>query len=350
MSSAKMFLDFAIVFSLRTSALAGSTTALLSVSIQSDDDYLALRNCAATCVVDLPAAIGCKPAGGFYVTYYNSCFCNEGFIPLATSYLGSCISSACSGGGVDYPAAVTVYEDYCITAGYPMNNVAQPTAAPSVVPSTVTAANGQASTVLFTVTPTGTTETQTLGSTPAAITLSTKSIESSSSHGTSVNTQRTAPKSLDIGPIIGGAVGGVLIIGIAATIITWMILREKRKRRAMETSVATTGPTFYPAPSQTSAPMRPKLQEGLISTGSPSRRSSVAPTPVPARVPVPRPADAAGGMIPLSPATLHARRNSTPGPPGYNEHHTRDMPEFMQPVQEMQGAGGLGAGHWEMQG
>ena len=76
-----------------------------------------------------------------------------------------------------------------------MNNVAQPTAAPSVVPSTVTAANGQASTVLFTVTPTGTTETQTLGSTPAAITLSTKSIGPSESQGTSVNTQTTALKS-----------------------------------------------------------------------------------------------------------------------------------------------------------
>jgi hypothetical protein len=129
-----------------------------------------------------------------------------------------------------------------------------------------------------------------------------------------------------------------------------MILREKRKRRAMKMSGATTGPTFYPAPSQTSAPMRLKLQEGLISTDSPSPRPSVAPTPVPTRVPVPRPADAAGGMIPLSPATLHAMRNSIPGPPGYNEHHNREMPEFMQPMQEMQGAGGLGAGYWEMQG
>jgi hypothetical protein len=141
MSSAKMFLNFAILFSLSNSALAVSTTALLAVSIQSDDDYLALRNCAANCVVDLPAAIGCLNAGGLYGKYYNSCFCNEGFISLATSYLGSYISSACSGGGVDYPAAVTVYEDYCITAGYPMNNVAQPTVAASVVPSTVTAAN-----------------------------------------------------------------------------------------------------------------------------------------------------------------------------------------------------------------
>jgi hypothetical protein len=115
-------------------------------------------------------------------------------------------------------------------------------------------------------------------------------------------------------------------------------------------SVTATGPTFYPAPSQTSAPMRPKLQEGLISTGSLSPRPSVGPTPVPTRVPAPRPADAAAGMITLSPATLHARRNSTPGPPGYNEHHSREMPEFMQPVQEMQGVGGLGAGNWEIQG
>ena len=345
-----MFLNFVILFSLSTSALAVSTTPLLSVSIESDDDYLALRNCAADCVTDLPSAIGCEDVGGLYVKYYNTCFCNEGFIPLATSFLGSCISSACSGGGVDYPAAVTAYEDYCITAGYPMNNVAQPTAAPSVVSSTVTAANGQASTVLFTVTPTGTTETQTLVSTPTAITLSTVLIGPTGSQSTSVNTETTTSKRLDIGPIVGGAVGGVLIIGIAATIITWMILREKRKRRAMEMSVQTTGPTFYPAPSQPSGTVRQKLQEGLISRGSPSPRPSVAPTPVPTQVSMPKPTAPAAGMIPLSPATLPSRRNSTPGLPRYNEYDSREISEFMEPVPEMQGAGGLEAGHWEMQG
>jgi uncharacterized protein (DUF2062 family) len=342
-----MFLNFVILLSLSTSALAASTTSLLSVSIENDSDYLALRNCAADCVYLLPGAIGCGNAGGF--KYYNSCFCNEGFIPLATSFLGSCISSSCDGGAVDYPAAVTVYEDYCITAGYPMNNVAQPTAAPSVVSSTVTAANGQASTVLFTVTPTGTTETQTLVITPTAITLSTVSI-GPRSQSTSVNTETTTSKSLDIGPIVGGAVGGVLIIGIAATIITWMILREKRKRRAVEMSVPTTGPTFYPAPSQPLGTVRPKLQEGLISRGSPSPRPSVAPTPVPTRVPVPKPTDPAAGTIPLSPTASPSRRNPTPGPPGYNEYDSREISEFMEPVPEMQGAGGREAGHWEMQG
>jgi len=47
---------------------------------------------------------------------------------------------------------------------------------------------------------------------------------------------------------------------------------------------------------------------------------------------------------------LPSRRNSTPGLPGYNEYDSREISEFMEPVPEMQGAGGLEAGHWEMQG
>ena len=76
----------------------------------------------------------------------------------------------------------------------------------------------------------------------------------------------------------------------------------------------------------------------------------MTPTPVPTQVSMPKPTAPAAGMIPLSPATLPSRRNSTPGLPRYNEYDSREISEFMEPVPEMQGAGGLEAGHWEMQG
>jgi hypothetical protein len=347
-----MFIDFVILLSLSRLALADSVTTLLTVSIQKANDFLALRTCAASCVEGLPGAIGCLIGsyGNGDGDYYNTCFCNSGFIPQATSYLGSCISSACSDGGIDYPAAVTVYEGYCITAGYPMGNVAQPTAAPSVVSSTVTAANGQASTVLFIVTPTGTTETQTLVGTPVVVTLSTVSLGSPSSQSTPANTSTTTSKNSEISTIVGGAVGGVLILGIAATVITWMILREQRKRRAIGMNVPPTGPIFSPTSNKPSAPMRSKPEEGLISRGLPSPRPFVAASPVPARTPVPKPADPTAGLIPSSPTPLPSRLNSIAGPPGYNEHAGREISEFVEPVPEMQGVGSHEVGHWEMQG
>lgn len=54
---------------------------------------------------------------------------------------------------------------------------------------------------------------------------------SSASQTTSTNAATASTtKSIDLGPIIGGAVGGVLILGVAAIIITYLILREKRKQ------------------------------------------------------------------------------------------------------------------------
>ena len=358
----QMFLGFAIVLSLSGSALAVTTTTLPTVSIANDLDFIALRTCAAGCIYNiygqgtyLPGFIGCAHQDdGYSVNFYNTCFCNAGYIPQATSFLGSCISSACSD-GIDVPAAITVWENYCTTAGYPMNNVAEPTTIPdiSVVSSTVTAANGQASTILVTVTPTtGTTETQTLVGASTVITFSTVSLGPSDSQSTSANTETTPSKNLNLGPIIGGAIGGVLILGISAAIITWMILREKRKHRATKLTAPPTGPTFFPASGPPSGRTRSKPQEGLISRFSLATVPFVepAPAPLPARVPVSMPADPRIGLIPLSSTSLPARPNFSPGPPGYSEHDGREVPEFVETIPEMQGIGRNGLGQWEMQG
>jgi len=45
---------------LSTSALAISTTSLLSVSIESEDDYVVLRTCAADCVANFPGQLGVR--------------------------------------------------------------------------------------------------------------------------------------------------------------------------------------------------------------------------------------------------------------------------------------------------
>jgi hypothetical protein len=359
----QMFLSFAIVLSLSRSALAITTATLQTVSITNDLDYIALRTCAAYCIYYnyvysgeyIPKFLGCAHQDdSIYIEFYNTCFCNTDYIPQATSFLGSCISSACSD-GIDVPAAITVWENYCTTAGYPMNNVAEPTTIPdiSVVSSTVTAANGQASTILVTVTPTaGTTETQTLVGASTVITFSTVSLGPSESQSTSANTETTPSKNSNLGPIIGGAIGGALILGISATIITWMILCEKRKRRAMKMTAPPTGPTFFPASGPPSGRTRSKPQEGLISRISPATIPFVEPAaaPLPAPVSVSMPADPRIGLIPLSSTSLPARPNFSPGPPGYSEHDGREVPEFVETIPEMQGIGRNGLGQWEMQG
>jgi hypothetical protein len=236
-----------------------------------------------------------------------------------------------------------------------LNNVAEPTTIPdiSVVSSMVTAANGQASAILATVTPTaGTTETQTLVGASTVITFSTVSLGPSDSQSTSANTEAMPSKNSNLGPIIGGAIGGALILGISATIITWMILCEKRKRRAMNMTAPPTGPTFFPASGQPSGRTRSKPQEGLISRISPATIPFVEPAaaPLPTRVSMSMPADPRIGLIPLSPTSLPARSTLSPGPPGYSEHDGREVPEFMETIPEMQGVGRNGLGQWEMQG
>jgi hypothetical protein len=55
-------------------------------------------------------------------------------------------------------------------------------------------------------------------------------------------------------------------------------------------------------------------------------------------------------LIPLSPTSLPARSNLSPGPPGYSEHDGREIPEFVETIPEMQGVGRNGLGQWEIQG
>lgn len=165
-----------LIFLLSTSLLSlavSQTTA--TVSIYNDSTFKAQRLCALECILCnygtygqhdcLASTLSCSSP------LENECYCRSDLQSAAISYIASCVSSACSNTN-DVATAVGIYTQYCETADQTsafippsttravMTTLATTskgtTATPliSVVSSTVTAVNGQPSTILFTVAPT----------------------------------------------------------------------------------------------------------------------------------------------------------------------------------------------------
>ena len=137
-----------------------------TVSIYNNTAFTDQRRCAIDCVLCgggtydcLGSTLSCNSP------LLNSCYCRSDLQAAAVSYIASCVNSACSN-TIDVANAVGVYTSYCATADQTSSVIAATTSRPpttlvtetgslvSVVSSTITAANGQPSTVLFTVTPT----------------------------------------------------------------------------------------------------------------------------------------------------------------------------------------------------
>lgn len=95
-----------------------------TVSIKSVADYLVARSCVQGCLwtgeSEILYEIGCPSP------YYNQCYCNLDQASSATSFLSSCIPTSCSDNGPDVATAVSLYMNYCSSAGYPFqgSNVA----------------------------------------------------------------------------------------------------------------------------------------------------------------------------------------------------------------------------------
>lgn len=100
---------------------------------------------AAPCLDDyLGNAIGCvsgQECQGARDGAPNSCYCRADLQSVAESYLTSCVSNACAVGNssIDISSAVSIYEYYCSSKGFPA----------AVVATTTTPAGVQATTTVY---------------------------------------------------------------------------------------------------------------------------------------------------------------------------------------------------------
>jgi hypothetical protein len=173
MKSSSPFLLLLLSYFLHINHALSQSTA--TVSIYNGAAFTAQRLCALECILCgygtygqhdcLAAALDCSSP------LQNSCYCRADLQPAAISYVASCVSSACSN-TLDVNSAVGIYTQYCATAvqtstfvfasatqatttsGGASSRILATGASVSIVLSTITAANGQHSTTLVTVTPT----------------------------------------------------------------------------------------------------------------------------------------------------------------------------------------------------
>jgi hypothetical protein len=128
-----------------------ATTAgpLAPISIHSLQAYSTARPCAAGCLVfngiwqcgvnggyhDLGKDLGCN------CSPVNGCWCSTGLQSSATSYISSCVSSACSKVGNvdgDIKSMLDLYGNYCATANVEVSSVPAQTAATTTTPGVAT--------------------------------------------------------------------------------------------------------------------------------------------------------------------------------------------------------------------
>lgn len=88
-----------------------------TVSIKTAAGYLVAQTCVKDCLwngdTNIEWSIGCERP------YYNQCYCNLDQASFATSLLSSCVPMSCSSDGPNVATAVSLYMNYCYSAGYP---------------------------------------------------------------------------------------------------------------------------------------------------------------------------------------------------------------------------------------
>lgn len=150
--------------------------------------------------------------------------CRNDLWSIASSFFTTCISTRCGTTVTnDLASALSLYNGYCHIDGTTLQNDILPQSTAVVAKTTTQVSHptlkAASSAVASTLAPLTTSNFQTT-STPNPQSTSTL---------TSANTE--TPGQSKVGPIVGGAVAGVVAIGIVAIIITMLILRERRRRR-----------------------------------------------------------------------------------------------------------------------
>jgi hypothetical protein len=139
----KPFFLLSLAFLLRETQANTSTQTITNVPA-----FQNLDACAQSCfqykgggctwgIMD-STVLGCAKQECFSELAVNDCYCRTDKQSVATAYLSSCISKACTVGDpmVDVSSGVGIYEGYCTSLGY------QAAAAPANVEATTTAATG----------------------------------------------------------------------------------------------------------------------------------------------------------------------------------------------------------------
>ncbi|KAH8787221.1 hypothetical protein BGZ57DRAFT_880171 [Hyaloscypha finlandica] len=173
----------------------------------------------------LPAALGCYQYQ--QPTVYNGCYCTSAVASKASSAISVYVSALCAG-TAQIPDAISIYKDYCTSAGYPSTTNANVKATQTTtnIPGITVVTNNVvytvtvgSSTYLFTAPGVG---VQTLTSSPSQA--------SSSSGGGNGAGAGGGRKRAKTGAIVGGVIGGLLFLGALGAICVVCIRRMKRKK------------------------------------------------------------------------------------------------------------------------
>lgn len=105
-------------------------------TIESVPAYSLQRVCVQNCVgtdlgFGLPANIGCPADSCCPETYLGACACRTDLQPSAFSYLTQYVNQQCSSNPSDLSSAISLYDSYCVSNGFPLVTAISTTAATS---------------------------------------------------------------------------------------------------------------------------------------------------------------------------------------------------------------------------
>jgi len=213
-----------------------------TVSITAAPQYSVEAACVQSCLYEpslnqfypdflgeLPNYLGCSSTG------YNECYCTSDVQDEASLILSTCVDAGCVG-TAQIGEAISVYNDYCVSAGYPRKN-------------------GNA---VATTTNEGTTYTTTINGVPLTATvIDPGSTATGSSPGKSPSSSSSKSGSkVNIGLIVGAVLGGLALIAIILVIVLMMM---RQRRRAKQEALGQP-PPFQPPPMQQPPMQQPPVQ------------------------------------------------------------------------------------------
>jgi hypothetical protein len=190
-----------------------------SITIFTQPSYIRQRDCVKLCffcTTRCPTVWGEVGCGDALV---DACVCRNDLWSIASSFFTSCISTRCGTTVTnDLASALSLYNGYChVDSTTLQNDLVPPSTTVAVAAKTTTQASGPA--------PIAT-------SSAVASTLTSFATSNPQSTSTSTPANPETPEPSNVGAIVGGAVAGVVTIGIVAIILTMLILRERRRRRS----------------------------------------------------------------------------------------------------------------------
>ena len=206
------------------------------VSISDSPAYATARPCAAGCLWDNTDIWTCGVNSGWYdvaqelqcgCDALNACYCGEDNAASASSYISSCVSSACSNFPQETNSAINLYNNYCATA-----NVAVSATSDTSLPS-LTASSVAASVASSTTSPHRTTQTSSSGQEAADSTNEAATAVKSEAAAAPNNSDAASEKDgLSRSDLIAIGVGlGVGVPSLIIAIATFCLMRKKGNRR-----------------------------------------------------------------------------------------------------------------------